>query len=59
MENEKSKKKLDIKRITSAILGLPLVIIVLTFGNKYLVDIFLAIVACYSHLSHIWLNQKY
>ena len=48
MENEKSKKKLDIKRITSAILGLPLVIIVLTFGNKYLVDIFLAIVACIS-----------
>ena len=48
MENEKSKKKLDIKRITSAILGLPLVVIVLTFGNKYLVDIFLAIVACIS-----------
>ena len=46
MENENNKKKIDIKRITSAILGLPLVVIVLTFGNRYVVDIFLAIVAC-------------
>lgn len=48
MENENNKKKIDIKRITSAILGFPLVVIVLTFGNKYIVDIFLAIVACIS-----------
>lgn len=46
MENKNNKKKIDIKRITSAILGLPLVVIVLTFGNRYVVDIFLAIVAC-------------
>ena len=32
---------MDIKRITSALLGFPLVVIILTFGNKYIVDIFL------------------
>lgn len=36
---------MDIKRITSALLGFPLVVIILTFGNKYIVDIFLAIIA--------------
>ena len=45
MEKEKIKKKIDIKRFTSALLGLPLVVIMLTFGNKYVVDVFLAIVA--------------
>ena len=44
----KSKEKgenMDIKRITSALLGFPLVVIILTFGNKYVVDIFLAFIA--------------
>lgn len=36
---------MDIKRITSALLGFPLVVIILTFGNKYVVDIFLAAIA--------------
>lgn len=36
---------MDIKRITSVLLGFPLVVIILTFGNKYVVDIFLAGVA--------------
>lgn len=36
---------MDIKRITSALLGFPLVVIILTFGNKYVVDIFLAVIA--------------
>lgn len=36
---------MDIKRITSVLLGFPLVVIILTFGNKYVVDIFLALVA--------------
>lgn len=36
---------MNIKRITSAILGLPLVIIVLCFGNKYIVDVAFAIIA--------------
>ena len=36
---------MDIKRITSTLLGFPLVVIILTFGNKYVVDIFLAAIA--------------
>lgn len=36
---------MDIKRITSVLLGFPLVVIILTFGNNYIVDIFLAVVA--------------
>ena len=36
---------MDIKRVTSTLLGFPLVVIMLTFGNKYVVDIFLAVVA--------------
>ena len=36
---------MDIKRLTSALLGFPLVVLILTFGNKYVVDIFLMIVA--------------
>ena len=36
---------MDIKRVTSALLGFPLVVIILTFGNKYIVDIFLAVIA--------------
>ena len=42
---EKIKKKIDIKRITSALLGFPLVVLVLTLENKYVVDVFLAIIA--------------
>ena len=30
---------MDIKRITSALLGFPLVLIILIFGNNYIVDI--------------------
>ena len=36
---------MDIKRITSTLLGFPLVVIILTLGNKYIVDIFLALIA--------------
>lgn len=36
---------MDVKRLSSAILGLPMVIIVLLFGNKYIIDVALAIVA--------------
>lgn len=36
---------MDIKRITSILLGFPLVVIILTFGNKYIVDICLALIA--------------
>ena len=36
---------MNIKRVTSAILGIPLVIVILTFGNKYVVDICLTLIA--------------
>ncbi len=36
---------MDFKRITSALLGLPMVIIVLLLGNKYVIDFALAIIA--------------
>lgn len=36
---------MEIKRLASALLGFPLVVIILTFGNKYVVDIFLAGIA--------------
>ena len=39
---------MDFKRVTSALLGFPIVIIVLLFGNKYIIDIALAIVALIS-----------
>ena len=39
---------MDIKRVTSALLGFPLVIIVLLFGNKYVIDAVMAIVAIIS-----------
>lgn len=36
---------MDIKRLTSALLGFPLVVLVLIIGNKYVVDIALSIIA--------------
>ena len=36
---------MDFKRVSSAVLGLPMVIIVLLLGNKYVIDVALAIVA--------------
>ena len=38
----------NIKRITSALLGFPMVIVVLLLGNKYVIDVALAIVAVIS-----------
>ena len=36
---------MDLKRVTSALLGFPLVVIVLLLGNKYVIDVVLAVVA--------------
>ena len=36
---------MDIKRITSALIGFPLVAVILIFGNKYLVDIAISVIA--------------
>ena len=39
---------MDFKRLSSALLGLPMVIVVLLFGNKYVIDVALSIVAVIS-----------
>lgn len=44
---------MDLKRVTSALLGFPLVIIVVLLGNKYVIDMVLAIIAI------IALNEYY
>lgn len=41
----KKGSNMDIKRITSGLLGFPLVLIILLIGNKYVVDVALAIIA--------------
>jgi len=51
---------MDLKRVTSALLGFPMVIVVLLFGNKYIIDIVLAIVAIISlHEYYNAFNSKY
>ena len=40
----KGKNKMDMKRVTSALLGFPLVLIILLIGNKIVVDIALSII---------------
>lgn len=42
---EKEKKKFDVKRFSSALIGFPVVAIVMILGNKYIVDIAMAIIA--------------
>ena len=39
---------MDIKRITSGLLGFPLVVIIFLIGNKYIVDILLTVVAIFA-----------
>ena len=39
---------MDVKRVTSALLGFPLVLVILLIGNKYIVDAALAIIAIFS-----------
>lgn len=39
---------MDIKRITSALLGFPIVLVILLIGNKYVVDVALAIIAIFA-----------
>lgn len=44
MEEEKKKKTIDISRILSAAIGFPIVAVLMIFGNKYIIDILLALV---------------
>ena len=46
---------MDLKRLSSAILGLPMVIVVLLLGNKYIIDVALSIVAII-HLQQVYLK---
>ncbi len=39
---------MNIKRLTSSILGFPIVLVILVFGNKYIVDIAFAVIAIMS-----------
>lgn len=41
----RKERKMDIKRITSALLGFPLVLIILLIGNKIVVDVALSVIA--------------
>ena len=45
MEAEQSKKGINIKRISSALIGFPLVAIIMILGNNYIISIGLAIIA--------------
>ena len=45
MESQKTRKAIDFKRLSSALIGFPLVAIILTIGNKYIISLGLAIIA--------------
>lgn len=45
IENLEVSNSMDIKRVLTSVLGLPLVIVILVFGNETIIDIFFAIVA--------------
>lgn len=48
MEQIRKEKNMDIKRVTSGLLGFPLVLIIFLLGNKIVVDIALTIIAIFS-----------
>lgn len=48
IENLEENSSMDIKRVLTSVLGLPLVIAILVFGNTIVIDIFFAIVALIS-----------
>ncbi len=50
---------MDLRRVTSALLGLPMVVIVLLFGNKYVIDVALSIVAIISLHEYYHAFSKY
>lgn len=50
---------MDLKRVISALLGLPMVIIVLLLGNKYVIDVAMAIVAIISLQEYFNAFSKY
>ena len=49
---------MDIKRVTSALLGFPLVLAIFLIGNKYVVDIALAIITLLAMDEYLMQYQK-
>ena len=45
---EKAKKKINVTRIVSGLILFPLVAIILIWGNKYLVDVVISLIAILS-----------
>ena len=48
IENLEGNNSMDVKRVLTSVLGLPLVIAILFFGNNVIIDIFFAVVAIIS-----------
>ena len=55
---EKKKKTIEMNRVISAILGFPIVALILIFGNKYVIDIALAIVALQSMKEYLSVTSQ-
>lgn len=49
---------MDIKRVLTALIGIPLVILVIIFGNKYLIDIILMLMAIISMYEYLKVIEK-
>ena len=51
---------MNVKRVLTALIGLPIVLVIVLFGNKYMMDILLAIIACiamYEYLKCVSANN--
>ena len=48
MDSEQTKKGIDLKRVSSALIGFPLVAAIMILGNKYIISIGFAIIAIIS-----------
>ncbi len=48
IENLEGNNSMDVKRVLTSVLGLPLVIAILFFGNNIIIDIFFAVIAIIS-----------
>lgn len=58
MDSEQTKKAIDFKRIGSALIGFPLVAIIMVIGNKYVISIGFAIIAMISMSEYLHAVSK-
>jgi phosphatidate cytidylyltransferase len=49
---------MNFKRILTALIGLPLVICVFVFGNKYIIDCLMAVIACIANYEYFNASKK-